>query len=198
MISAAKANLRVIGALGLRSVRQTFRRPQLISPIVIFPTLLLAVQTGGAAGAIHLHVGGVSFPHVDSFLQFMLAGAMMQSLMLAGNSGGIALAEHLLLGLAARVRGEAPRTRQVVPVAREQLIAQHPRRVVVVDRDPLELEEAQQVLELHERHVDGGVEVALILAVDVRRQPQARVGSEPRDASRCRRGAAGGVGSLLR
>ncbi|HMG97372.1 MAG TPA: hypothetical protein VK546_00545, partial [Gaiellales bacterium] len=54
---------------------------------------------------------------------------------------GIALAQHLLLGLAARVRGEAPRTRQVVPVAREPLVGEHPRRVLVVDGDPLELEE---------------------------------------------------------
>jgi ABC-2 type transport system permease protein len=99
VISAAKANLRVIGALGLRSVRQTFRRPQLISPIIIFPTLLLAVQTGGAAAAIHLP----GFPHVDSFLQFMLAGAMMQSLMLAGNSGGIALAVDIEMGFTDRL-----------------------------------------------------------------------------------------------
>ena len=35
-------------ALGARSIRQTFRRPQLMAPIVVFPTLLLAIQTGGA------------------------------------------------------------------------------------------------------------------------------------------------------
>jgi ABC-2 type transport system permease protein len=99
VISAVKANLRVIGALGLRSVRQTFRRPQLISPIIIFPTLLLAVQTGGAAAALDLP----GFPHVDSFLQFMLAGAMMQSLMLAGNSGGIALAVDIEMGFTDRL-----------------------------------------------------------------------------------------------
>ena len=41
-------NARVVAALGARSVKQTFRRPQLVAPILIFPTLLLAVQTGGA------------------------------------------------------------------------------------------------------------------------------------------------------
>jgi ABC-2 type transport system permease protein len=97
------ANLRVVAALGLRSVKQTFRRPQLMAPIVVFPTLLLAIQVGGAGSAIHLHVGGVSFPHVDSFLQFMLAGAMMQSLMLAGNSGGIALAVDIEMGFTDRL-----------------------------------------------------------------------------------------------
>jgi ABC-2 type transport system permease protein len=92
-------NLRVIRALGLRSIRQTFRRPQLIAPIVVFPTLLLAVQTGGAGEAINLP----GFPPVQSFLQFMLAGAMMQSLMLAGNSGGIALAVELETGFTDRL-----------------------------------------------------------------------------------------------
>ena len=43
---ALGANMRVIGALGLRSVKQTFRRPQLMAPIIVFPTLLLAIQTG--------------------------------------------------------------------------------------------------------------------------------------------------------
>lgn len=94
-----RANLRVIGALGLRSIRQTFRRPQLLAPILIFPTLLLAVQTGGAGSAVDLP----GFPHVDSFLQFTLAGAMVQSLMLAGNSGGIALAVDIEMGFTDRL-----------------------------------------------------------------------------------------------
>jgi ABC-2 type transport system permease protein len=97
--SAFRTNLRVVRALGMRSVRQTFRRPQLIAPIIIFPTLLLAVQTGGAGGAIELP----GFPPVQSFLQFMLAGAMMQSLMLAGNSGGIALAVDIEMGFTDRL-----------------------------------------------------------------------------------------------
>ncbi len=93
------ANFRVIGALGLRSVKQTFRRTQLMAPIIVFPTLLLAIQTGGAGSAVDLP----GFPPVDSFLQFMLAGAMMQSLMLAGNSGGIALAVDIEMGFTDRL-----------------------------------------------------------------------------------------------
>jgi ABC-2 type transport system permease protein len=93
------ANLRVIGALGGRSIKQTFRRTQLMAPIIVFPTLLLAIQTGGAGGAIDLP----TFPQVDSFLQFMLAGAMMQSLMLAGNSGGIAFAVDIEMGFTDRL-----------------------------------------------------------------------------------------------
>jgi len=89
----------VVRALGARSIRQTFRRPQLLAPIVIFPTLLLAVQTGGAGASIELP----GFPPVQSFLQFMLAGAMMQSMMLAGNSGGIAFAVDIEMGFTDRL-----------------------------------------------------------------------------------------------
>jgi ABC-2 type transport system permease protein len=98
-VSHLATDLRVVRALGMRSIRQTFRRPQLMAPIVVFPTLLLAIQTGGAGGAVHLP----GFPPVQSFLQFMLAGAMMQSLMLAGNSGGIALAVDIEMGFTDRL-----------------------------------------------------------------------------------------------
>jgi ABC-2 type transport system permease protein len=98
-VTALRSNLRVIAALGRRSVKQTFRRPQLMAPIIVFPTLLLAIQTGGAASAVNLP----GFPQVDSFLQFMLAGSMMQSMLLAGNSGGIALAVDIEMGFTDRL-----------------------------------------------------------------------------------------------
>lgn len=98
-MSRFATNLRVVRALGMRSIRQTFRRPQLMAPIIVFPTLLLAIQTGGAGSAVDLP----GFPPVQSFLQFMLAGAMMQSLMLAGNSGGIALAVDIEMGFTDRL-----------------------------------------------------------------------------------------------
>lgn len=93
------ASARVVRALGARSIRQTFRRPQLIAPILVFPTLLLAIQTGGAGAGVELP----GFPPVQSFLQFMLAGAMMQSMMLAGNSGGIAFAVDIEMGFTDRL-----------------------------------------------------------------------------------------------
>jgi ABC-2 type transport system permease protein len=107
------ANLRVVGALGGRSVKQTFRRTQLMAPILIFPTLLLAIQTGGAGSAIDLP----GFPPVDSFLQFMLAGAMMQALMLAANSGGIALAVDIEMGFTDRLFA-APISRFMIVLGR--------------------------------------------------------------------------------
>jgi ABC-2 type transport system permease protein len=98
-LSRLALNLRVVAALGRRSVRQTFRRPQLFAPIIVFPTLLLAIQTGGAGGAIEL----AGFPQVNGFLDFMLAGAMVQACLLAGNSGGIALAVDLEMGFTDRL-----------------------------------------------------------------------------------------------
>lgn len=91
--------LRVIAVLGRRSVVQTFRRPQLMAPLLVFPTLLLAIQTGGAGRAVDLP----EFPPVDSFLSFMLAGAMIQSTLLAGNSAGIALAVDIEMGFTDRL-----------------------------------------------------------------------------------------------
>jgi len=94
-----RTNLRVIRALGVRSIRQTFRRPQLMAPIIVFPTLLLAVQTGGAGSAVDLP----GFPEVQSFFQFLLAAGIMQSLVLAGNSGGTAFAIEIETGFTDRL-----------------------------------------------------------------------------------------------
>jgi ABC-2 type transport system permease protein len=98
-VSDLATTARVVRALGARSIRQTFRRPQLISPIIVFPTLLLAIQTGGAGAGVELP----GFPPVQSFLQFMLAGSMMQAMMLAGNSGGIAFAVDIEMGFTDRL-----------------------------------------------------------------------------------------------
>ncbi|MGH2923711.1 MAG: ABC transporter permease [Solirubrobacterales bacterium] len=99
MTDRLAANARVVAALGTRSVRQTARRPQLSAPLVIFPTALLAIQTGGAGRAVDLP----QFPPVQSFLAFMLAGAMVQAVMLAGNSGAIALALDMEIGFTDRL-----------------------------------------------------------------------------------------------
>ena len=95
---SAAQTLRVIAGLGARAVRQTFRRPQLMAPLVVFPTLLLAIQTGGAGRAVDLP----GFPEAG-FFDFMLAGAMIQSTLLAGNTGGIALAVDIETGFTDRL-----------------------------------------------------------------------------------------------
>jgi ABC-2 type transport system permease protein len=100
-------NLAVVSALAGRSIRQTFRRPQFIAPILLMPTLFLAVNTGGAESARSL----AGFPDVAGFLDFELAGAMMQSAMLAGVAGGIALAIDIEIGFTDRLlAAPIPRT----------------------------------------------------------------------------------------
>jgi ABC-type multidrug transport system permease subunit len=93
------ANLRVIGALGRRSIVQAFRRPQFLAPILLFPSLFLAINTGGAGRAVQIP----AFPAVNGFLDFQLAGAMLQSTMLAGVSGAIALALDIEIGFMDRL-----------------------------------------------------------------------------------------------
>ena len=99
MIARLSAQLRVIEALGRRSLKQAFRRPQFLAPILVFPSLFLAVNTGGAGRAVDLP----AFPHVHGFLDFQLAGAMTQSTMLAGVSAGIALAIDIEIGFIDRL-----------------------------------------------------------------------------------------------
>src|SRR5947207_2610761 len=81
--AAIATNGRVSLALARRGIRQALRRPQFVAPLLIFPSLMLASNTGGAGRATDLP----GFPQVHGFLDFELAGAMMQSAMLAGVSG---------------------------------------------------------------------------------------------------------------
>ena len=112
-MSGLAADLRVIAALGRRAVTQAFRRPQFLAPIVVFPTLFLAVNTGGAGRAIDLP----SFPDVHGFLDFQLAGSMVQSTMLAGVSAGISLALDIEIGFIDRLIA-APVRRSVIVLGR--------------------------------------------------------------------------------
>jgi ABC-2 type transport system permease protein len=75
-------------ALARRALRNFLRRPQLLAPLVLFPTLLLVVNVGGLERTTTLP----GFPRVDGFLDFQLAAAMTQSLLLGGVSTGIAAA----------------------------------------------------------------------------------------------------------
>jgi ABC-2 type transport system permease protein len=85
---------RVVLALAGRALRNAVRRPQFLMPLVLFPSLFLAVNVGG----LHRTTNLPGFPHVHSFLDFQLAGAMTQSLLLGGVSVGIASALEIELG----------------------------------------------------------------------------------------------------
>ena len=75
-------------ALARRTLRGALRRPQFLAPLVIMPTLFLAINTGG----LHRSTDLPGFPAVDGFLDFQLAGAITQSLLLGGVMQGIATA----------------------------------------------------------------------------------------------------------
>ena len=77
-MSGLAMNLRVVRALGMRSIRQTFRRPQLMAPIVVFPTILLAIQTG-EHGPLHQMVAGIDMALWD--LQARRAGLPLWKLL---------------------------------------------------------------------------------------------------------------------
>jgi ABC-2 type transport system permease protein len=79
---------RVALALARRSVLNAARRPQFLAPLVLFPSLFLAVNVGGLTRTTDLP----GFPQVDGFLDFQLAAAMTQSLLLGGVATGIAVA----------------------------------------------------------------------------------------------------------
>jgi len=97
---------RPVVALAKRALRTQVRKPQFIAPLVIFPTLFLAVTVGGLQGTTSLP----GFPEVDGFLDFQLAAAMLQSLLLGGVSAGISVALDIEGGFFDRiVASPAPR-----------------------------------------------------------------------------------------
>jgi len=108
-----RAELRAIGALGLRSIRNTFRYPRYLGPILVFPTLFLAVNTGGAGGAIDLP----GFPEVHGFLDFQLAAGILQASLLAAVMGGTGLALDIELGFTDRLLA-APIRRPTIVLGR--------------------------------------------------------------------------------
>ncbi len=75
-------------ALARRALVNSLRRPQFLAPLVIFPTLFLAINVGGLGATRALQ----GFPSVDGFLDYQLAAAILQSLLLGGVSSGIATA----------------------------------------------------------------------------------------------------------
>ncbi|MCW3040996.1 MAG: putative multidrug transporter permease protein [Solirubrobacterales bacterium] len=98
---------RVVWALALRSLRGALRRPQFLAPLVIFPSMFLAVNVGGLTRTTALP----GFPVVDGFLDFQLAGALTQSLLLGGVATGIATALEIEGGFFDRlVASPIPRT----------------------------------------------------------------------------------------
>lgn len=104
---------RVSWALARRATRNLLRRPQFLAPLVIFPSLFLAVNVGGLQRTTDLS----GFPEVNGFLDFQLAAALTQSLLLGGISQGIAAALEIEGGFFDRLAA-APIPRVAIVIGR--------------------------------------------------------------------------------
>lgn len=94
-------------ALARRALVNALRRPQFLVPLVVFPSLFLAINVGGLGATRTLH----GFPKVDGFLDYQLAAAILQSLLLGGVGTGIAVALDIEGGFFDRlVASPTPRT----------------------------------------------------------------------------------------
>lgn len=89
------AALRQTGALAWRSVVTTVRIPQAWFPALFFPLALLAIFTGSFSDA----PGNVpGFPPVRGFLDFAVAGSVLQGVLIAGTGAGAAFASDMETG----------------------------------------------------------------------------------------------------
>lgn len=76
-------------ALARRSVMGTLRTPQALFPSLFFPLVLMAIFTGSFGSAPGRIPG---FPPVRGFLDFALAGAVLQGVLIGGTTAGAAFA----------------------------------------------------------------------------------------------------------
>jgi len=84
--------LRQTGALSRRALIRTMRVPQAWVPSLFFPLMLMAIFSGSFAQAPDRIPG---FPEVAGFLDFIIAGTILQAVLIAGTSGGAAFASDI-------------------------------------------------------------------------------------------------------
>ena len=87
-----------IGHLARRSVTRTLRQPAMVVPALLFPLLLLGINTGGLKSATRLP----GFPS-NSYLDFALAIAFVQGALFAANSAGTNIANDVESGFLSRL-----------------------------------------------------------------------------------------------
>lgn len=89
---------RQVATLARRSIVTTLRQPGLLVPNILFPLLFLALMTAGAGRAADVP----GFP-ADSYLDFMLAGVIVQGTLLGGINAGSTLAVDVEEGFISRL-----------------------------------------------------------------------------------------------
>jgi ABC-2 type transport system permease protein len=82
-----------VGTVARRSVLRTLRQPAMVVPALIFPMILLAINSGGLKSATNLP----GFP-TDSYLTFALALTFLQGTMFAAMSAGTNVATDIETG----------------------------------------------------------------------------------------------------
>ena len=82
---------RQLVALSRRSTLAIFRQPALVGPSMIFPLFFAALGSSAFSRAISLP----GFPQVDSYLQFTLAGTVIQGVLFGSVTGAAALATDI-------------------------------------------------------------------------------------------------------
>ena len=81
-------------AMSKRSVIAIVRQPALVIPSLIFPLFFAALGTSSFGRAVRLP----NFPKVDNFLDFALAGTIIQGVLFGSVTGGAALATDIEMG----------------------------------------------------------------------------------------------------
>lgn len=81
-------------AMSKRSVIAIVRQPALVIPSLIFPLFFAALGASSFGRAVRLP----NFPKVDNFLDFALAGTIIQGVLFGSVTGGAALATDIEMG----------------------------------------------------------------------------------------------------
>jgi ABC-2 type transport system permease protein len=81
-------------AMSKRSIIAIVRQPALVIPSLVFPLFFAALGTSSFGRAVNLP----GFPKVDNFLDFALAGTIIQGVLFGSVTGGAALATDIEQG----------------------------------------------------------------------------------------------------
>jgi len=100
-------------AMSRRSVVALWRQPALVIPSLVFPLFFAALGASSFSRAVNLP----GFPAVDSFLDFALAGAIIQGILFGSLTGATALATDIENGFFDRLLA-SPTSRASILIGR--------------------------------------------------------------------------------
>lgn len=112
-IQLDQSNVAQTWAMSKRSVLALWRQPSLVIPSLIFPLFFAALGTASFSRATALP----GFPEVDSYLDFALAGAVVQGILFGSTVGATALATDIENGFFDRLLS-SPSTRSGIIIGR--------------------------------------------------------------------------------